>query len=106
MRSHLKKTLKELNIKVLSVKRIANFNNVFFKIKIVSNEEEIISITECIVNSFKCDSINVINCRKRNHKYSLSSLKRKHLIYQKKLIHHIKLTYLILQFQVQVQVQV
>jgi len=52
MRRHLRKTLKELNIKVLSVKRIANFNDEFFKIKIVGNEEEITSITECIVNSF------------------------------------------------------
>ena len=78
MRSHLKKTLKELNIKVLSVKRIANFNDVFFKIKIVGNEEEITSITECIVNSFKRASIDVINCNKRNHKYSFSSLKRKY----------------------------
>jgi len=33
MRRHLKKYLKELNIKVLSVKCIANFNDVFFKIK-------------------------------------------------------------------------
>ena len=70
MRKHLMKTLKELNNKVLSVKRIANFNDVFFKIKIVGNEEEITSITECIVNSFKRASINVINCSKRNHKYS------------------------------------
>jgi len=35
MRRHLKKTLEELNIKVLSVKCIANFNDAFFKIKIV-----------------------------------------------------------------------
>jgi len=41
------------NIKVLLVKRIANFNDVIFKIKIIGNEEEITSITECIVNSCK-----------------------------------------------------
>jgi len=52
MRRYLKKFLKELNIKVLSVKRFANFNNVFFKIKRVGIEEEISSITGCIVNSF------------------------------------------------------
>ena len=87
MRSHLKKTLKELNIKVLSVKRIANFNDVFFKIKIVGNEEEITSIIDCIdciVNSFKRASVNVINCSKRNHKYSFSSLKRKHFALSEK----------------------
>ena len=48
------------------------------KLKIVGNEEEIPSITECIINSFKRASINVINCSKRNHKYSFSSLKRKY----------------------------
>jgi len=85
MRRHLKKILKKLYIKVLSVKRIANFNDVlFFKIKIVSNEEEITFITECIVNSLKYTSINVINCRKRNHKYSFSSLKRKHFALSEK----------------------
>ena len=79
MRRHLKKTLKELYIKVLSVKRISNFNDVFFKIKIVDNEEEITSITEYIINSLKRALINDINCSKRNHKYSFSSLsKRKH----------------------------
>jgi len=46
---HLTKTLNELYNKVLSVKRIANFNDAFFKIKIVGNEEEITSITDCIV---------------------------------------------------------
>ena len=84
MRRYLKKILKELNIKVLSIKRIANFNDVFFKIKIVGNEEEITSITDCIVNSFKRASINVINCSKRNHKYSFSSLKRKHFALSEK----------------------
>jgi len=84
MRRHLTKTLIELNKKVLSVKRIANFNDVFFKIKIVGNEEEITSITDCIVNSFKRASINVINCSKRNHKYSFSSLKRKHFALSEK----------------------
>ena len=70
MRRHLEKTLNELYNKVLSVKRIANFNDAFFKIKIVGNEEEITSITDCIVSSFKRASINVINCSKRNHKYN------------------------------------
>ena len=84
MRRHLKKTLNELNDKVLSVKRIANFNDAFFKIKIVGNEEELTSITDCIVNSFKRASINVINCSKRNHKYSFSSLKRKHFALSEK----------------------
>jgi len=84
MRKHLKKTLKKLYIKVLSVKRIANFNDVFFKIKIVGIEEEITSITECIANSFKRASINVINCNKRNHKYSFSSLKRKYFALSEK----------------------
>ena len=65
MRRHLKKTLNELNDKVLSFKRIANFNDTFFKIKIVGNEEEITFITDCIVNSFKRASINIINCSKK-----------------------------------------
>jgi len=78
MRKQLKKFLKELNIKVLSVKRIVNFNDAFFKIKIADNEEEISSITGCIVNSLLRASINVIDCSKRNHKCSFSSLKRKH----------------------------
>jgi len=84
MRRYLKKILNELNNKVLSVKRTANFNDAFFKIKIVGNEEEIISITECIVNNFKRTSINVINCSKRNHKYSFSSLNRKHFALSEK----------------------
>ena len=84
MRRHLKKTLNELNDKVLSIKRIANFNDAFIKIKIVGNEEEITSITNCIVNSFKRASINVINCSKRNNKYSFSSLKRKHFALSEK----------------------
>ena len=46
MRKYLKKIMKELNIKILSVKCMANFNDVFFKIKKVGNEEEISSITE------------------------------------------------------------
>jgi hypothetical protein len=65
MRRYLKKILKELNIKVLSIKRIANFNDVFFKIKIVGNEEEITSFTECRVNSLQRASINVIDCSKK-----------------------------------------
>ena len=93
MRRHLKKILKELSIKVLSIKRVANFNDVFFKVKIVGNEEEISSITGYIVNSLPRASINVINCSKRNHKYSFSSLKRKYFIYQKKLTHLIISTY-------------
>ena len=85
MRRHLTKTLIELNKKVLSVKRIANFNDVFFKIKIVGNEEEITSITDCIVNSFKRAPINVINCSKRNHKYSFFFLSKGNILpYQKK----------------------
>ena len=87
-RNQIEKTFKEnserINIKVLSVKRIANFNDVFFKIKILGNEAEITSITKCIVNSFKRASINVINCSKRNHKYSFSSLKRKHFALSEK----------------------
>jgi len=78
MRRHLKKTLKELNIKVLSIKSIVNFNDAFFKIKIVGSEEEITFIIEHVVNSYKRASINDINCSKRNHKYTFSSLKRKH----------------------------
>jgi len=49
MRIHLEKTLNELCNKVLSVKRIVNFNDTFFKIKIVGNEEEITSITDCVL---------------------------------------------------------
>ena len=84
MRRHLKKTLNELSNKVLSVKRIANFNYVFFKIKIVGNEEEITSITECFINNFERASINVINCSKRNHKYSFLLSKGNVLPFQKK----------------------
>jgi len=54
MRKHLKKILKELNIylRFYQLNCIANSNDVFFKIRIVDNEEEISSITGCIINKF------------------------------------------------------
>lgn len=71
--SHLKDQFK----RIISVKRITNFNDNFFKLKVLVNKDTTNDITNILKSKLPHSAISHFECSKRNHKYSYSTLKKK-----------------------------
>ena len=77
MRLFLKTHLKDQYNNILSVRRITNFNDNFFKIKVLANDDTIKIFTDIFKSTRQSISVTHFKCSNRNHKYSFSSLKKK-----------------------------
>ena len=77
MRKFLKTHLKDQFIHIISIKSITNFNDNFFKLKVLANKDTTNNIVNTLKSKLPHTTITHFKCSRRNHKYSFSTLKKK-----------------------------
>ena len=76
MRKFLETHLKDQFIYIISIKRITNFNDNFFKLKVLANKDTTNNIVNILKSKLPHTTITHFECSRRNHKYSFSTLKK------------------------------
>jgi len=62
---------------ILSVKRITQFNYIFFRIRVLNSNNATTSIVNILKSNIKKVSVSYNICSRKNHKFTFSTLKRK-----------------------------
>ena len=75
----LDKKLKDRNVIILSVKRIAQIHDVFLRVKIFGSVEDISQVEKLLNENFPKAKISYLKYSRRNHKFTYSSLRHKFL---------------------------
>ncbi|ORX82364.1 hypothetical protein BCR32DRAFT_292677 [Anaeromyces robustus] len=77
MRKFLVIHLKDQFMHIVSIKRITNFNDNFFKLKVLANKDTTNNIANILKTKLPHTTITHFECSRKNHKYSFSTLKKK-----------------------------